>query len=151
MNKVFSLYLGILCCFLSASTSARTIVLDVTMDAYEDFEAEEYGKAKAMANGWTVETDEYDMFTYHFQVKLEESDIPFIKWLGAAYVEIDKNFVLGVGMSIGDADAGTEFRFELPRLNNRLAPLPPVTIESSGGDYASGNWSMDAEIRLSVF
>ena len=53
-------------------------------------------------------------------------------------------------MSIGDDDAGVSNEFQLPMSNESIGVLPEVKIVTSGGDYASGYWSFDGEVVVSV-
>ena len=139
--------LAIVCCLLSLGGFARTISLDVTMSVSEDFNEEAYEKAKVMAHGWTVEVDEYDERIFRQSLRFDESDIPFKKWLGSAWVGIDENFVLSVGIGVGDWDGFSYADFELPRHNGKILPLPPVEFTYSGGD---NYWGFSAQVRLTV-
>ena len=145
------IYSGIVCYLLSLSVAAGTIALDVTLDVYEQSYPEDYAEKVLLADGWRIEMDKYGNPSYRLQIKLTESDIPFFKELGGAFIKIDQNFVVSMGMSVGDADAGTEASFTLPRKKGKVLPLSPVTIESSGGDYASGAWSFRGRIEIEVF
>ena len=141
--------LGILCCLWSLSGMALTISLDVTMDVYEEYSPEDYEEALVMAEGWRVETNEYEEKTYHQTFLLQESDIPFKKWLGSAWIEIDKNFVLGTGIGVGDWDGHSYAELELPRRSDgKILPLSPITLEISGGDNV---WGFGAQVRVAVF
>ena len=122
------------------------------MDIYEEYGLEdEYDEKTLAADGWTIETNEYDEKVYRLQVNLQESDIPFSRSIGSGWVKIDRNFVLSTGISVGDADAGSEADFELPRLNGSIIPFSPITISCNGGDYAGGYWSFYVEIEMTVF
>ena len=142
--------LGILCCIFSSGAMARTIALDITLDIYEMSGFEKYSK-DIIADGWSVEADEYGDAVYRLQVNLQESEIPFAKWLGGGFVKIDKDFVLSMGISVADADASVLASFELPRTNGQISPLSSLTVKCSGGDHAGGTWYFYGQTDIEVF
>ena len=104
-----------------------------------------------MADGWTVEKDEYGWNVFRQIFKVKESDIPFKEWIGPAWIGIDENFVVSTGIGVGDWDASSETHFQLPRFNGTILALPPFMLETSGGDHSSGSWGFKSQVEVTVF
>ena len=56
-----------------------------------------------------------------------------------------------MGMSVGDADSGTEACLQWPYDKKQpLELVAPLTFKVSGGDYAGGSWSLIGETTVKV-
>lgn len=82
---------------------------------------------------------------------VSEHDLPFSLEIGEAYFSISKEGQVNLGLSYGDADGGADGTLTLPSdENGNLLPVFPLKLNVNGGDNASGTWSFDGTVQLSV-
>ncbi len=100
-------------------------------------------------DGWEIVSNENDGKKYLISLKVPVKKLPISKAVGPASFLIKKDGLVEVGISVGDADAISKTKIQLPKSNNQILPLSsPVMISNSGGEYASGAWSFNGKLVL---
>jgi len=106
---------------------------------------------EARQDGWTIDEVDGEKI-YRVSVVLDSANLPFLTSLGDAYLSVSKAGLIDLGISVGDADAGAEGQLQWPTdAGGALIKLEaPLTLKVSGGDHASGAWSLNAKTSIQV-
>lgn len=127
------------------SFRVETVVL-ISGDGITEIDTEE-----VQAEGWRVVEDKYGETAYYFSATVDESKLPFTKSLSDAVLSISKDGEVSLSISVGDADSSAVGSFSWPKDNKGFMVLPnPIMLKASGGDHASGSWSLDGRVSVSV-
>lgn len=125
--------------------------LKVKVDLEYATETEEIDEAAVRAAGWTIVKGEYEESRYQLEFTLDESKLPYSNSVGSTFVQIAKDGAVSLGVVIGDHDYSSNAGVTLPTENGKLVPFPgTMKFTGSGGDHASGVWSYDAKMEISV-
>lgn len=143
-----SILVAILGLTLVSGTINAAETLEIKAEFLVENEFEELDDEEVKKEGWTLSQKTENLYTLTANVPYKS--LPIRKNLGAAYFSVAKNGLVQIGISIGDGDTGSETEIQLPQKAGNLIRLnAPLTIRNTGGDYASGAWSIDAKVTLS--
>ncbi len=132
-----------------ASSTTSSINIEAEFEVRSYYDKIDYAKAKQ--DGWIISKDKFGDEKFSLNIKIESSKLPLSKPLGSANLFISKLGLVKIGMSVGDADASTSAELQLPRVQNKLAPLPaPLSLVNSGGSHADGTWYFRGKVLLTV-